>query len=217
MGLALFDLDHTLLDGDCDQMWGDFLAQNNLVNAQQYQSQKNQFYQDYLDGQLDMQAFLSFCAATLASFEPNELQQLGQEFAQYYLRPSLRQQGIDVLYTHREQGDSVLVITATNEFLASLAVESLNVDHLIASELEKSKGQFTGKPQGIPCYQSGKIERLNHWLQHQPFDLSQTTFYSDSHNDLPLLKLVAHPVVVHPDQTLLNYALNQNWPRVYWR
>lgn len=216
MALALFDLDHTLLEGDCDQLWGDFLAHQELVDAQFYQQQKNQYYQDYLDGCLDMQAFLSFCASALTQFSPDMLTTLGNEFANEWLEPRLRQKGIEALNYHRHQGDTLLVITATNRFLASQATELISVEHLIASDLEVIEDRYTGKALGTPSYREGKIKRLETWLSMHPFDLSETTFYSDSHNDLPLLNKVGRPIAVNPDELLMQHALEHHWTVLDW-
>ncbi len=216
MALAIFDLDHTLLEGDCDQLWGNFLSQKQLVDAEHYQTQKNRFYQDYLDGCLDMQAFLSFCASTLAKFSSEQLHSLGNEFAELWLKPRLRIKGIEAIEYHKSRGDTLLIITATNHYLASLAAKRLQVDQLIASELEFVDGRFTGKVFGIPSYREGKIERLNDWLKQHPFDLSEATFYSDSHNDLPLLNKVGCPIAVCPDELLMQHALKHHWTLLDW-
>ena len=240
MPLAIFDLDHTILEGDCDQLWGDFLSQQRLVDAQHYQAEKNRFYQDYLDGQLDMSQFLRFCANTLAQFSPEQLIQLAKQFEREYLKPNLRPAAIDCIKQHQARGDTLLVITATNHFLASTAIQSLGIPHLIASELECIDGRFTGRILGTPSYRDGKILRLEHWLEQMdrqqdrkqylqqdppiksaapeqyPFDLSAACFYSDSHNDLPLLQRVGKPIVVTPDSTLKNTAIKNGWPILDW-
>jgi HAD superfamily hydrolase (TIGR01490 family) len=216
MALILFDLDHTLLEGDCDQLWGDFLSDKNRVDPLSYQQQKNRFYQDYLDGRLDMLQFLSFCATALAQFAPRELQSLGSEFSEKWLKPRLRPKALETIELHKRQGDTLVIITATNRFLASHAAHLVGITHLIASELEQKEGYFTGNPLGTPCYREGKITRLNEWLQQHAFDLSEATFYSDSHNDLPLLKQVANPIAVTPDQQLAQYALHHHWTIVDW-
>lgn len=216
MALAIFDLDHTLLEGDCDQLWGDFLSQKELVDPKQYQSQKDRFYQDYLDGCLDMQAFLSFCVSTLATFSSAQLHALGNEFRERWLKPRIRARGIESVEQHRRQGDTLLIVTATNRFLASEASKLLHIDHLIASELEQSDGRYTGKVIGTPSYREGKVQRLSDWLSQHPFDLSEATFYSDSHNDLPLLKKVGHPIAVNPDLQLEQHAITHHWTILDW-
>ncbi len=216
MNLTIFDLDHTLLEGDCDQLWGDFLSQQGLVNKEEYQNQKNQFYQDYLSGQLDMQQFLSFCANTLSQFTSTELAYLGKEFAQTWLKPRLRPHALSCIEQHLTQGDDLLVITATNFFLASQALSLLPIEHLIASDLEMNNGRYTGKPVGIPPYREGKWLRLTQWLNERGQSQVNLTFYSDSHNDLALLNRVNHPVAVSPDDILLQHAQRNLWPIEHW-
>ncbi len=216
MQLAIFDLDHTLLEGDCDQLWGDFLVSQGLVDASDYQSRKNQYYQDYLDGTLDVVAFLEFSAEVLTRFSADELAHLGQQFSQDYVIPRLRQRAIAALQTHQQRGDCCLVMTATNHFLAQWATRTLSLDGLIASELEYQSQQYTGRTRGLPNYREGKVKRLLQWLQQRHFDLNQATFYSDSHNDLPLLNQVGYPVAVTPDEALKQHAIEHHWKVVDW-
>ncbi|WP_164503462.1 HAD family hydrolase [Pleionea sediminis] len=216
MRLAIFDLDHTLLEGDCDQLWGDFISEKGLVDVEFYQSQKNRYFSEYQAGQLDIQSFLEFSAKTLATFSHSELKELGKEFAQVKVKPKLRPRGIDRLQQHKENNDCCLVVTATNHFLAGWATMHLPIDGLIASELEQINGNYTGNIKGLPSYQAGKIRRLQMWLAEKPYSLQQSTFYSDSHNDLPLLREVEVPVVISPDDTLREVAQNNNWPIENW-
>lgn len=216
MKLAIFDLDHTLLEGDCDQLWGDFLVAKGLVDATDYQTQKNKYYQDYLDGTLDVEAFLQFGARVLAQFSVSQLEQLGWQFSQQYIIPRLRQEATAMLRNHQQKGDCCLVMTATNHFLARWATHTLPLDALLASELEQNNNGFTGRTSGIPNYREGKVARLNQWLNQTDVDLSQATFYSDSHNDLPLLNQVGYPVAVTPDKALKRHAIEHHWKIVDW-
>lgn len=216
MKLAIFDLDHTLLEGDCDQLWGDFLVSKGLVDATHYQTQKNKYYRDYLDGTLDVVAFLQFGARVLAQFSVSQLNQLGKQFSQQYIIPRLRQAAIATLSAHQQQGDCCLVMTATNHFLAGWATHTLSLDALLASELEHNNNGFTGRIKGVPNYRDGKVTRLNQWLKQRRFNRDQATFYSDSHNDLPLLNQVGYPVAVTPDEALKRHAIDHRWTIVDW-
>lgn len=217
MGLAIFDLDNTLIATDSDHAWGEFLTEKGIVDAQVYKEANDKFYQDYLNGSLDIMEYLAFSLAPLAQHESDQLQQWHQRFMQEKIEPVLLNKAFEKLAWHKKQGDFILIITATNRFVTAPIAERLGVDELIAIEPEVIDGRYTGRVSGIPSFKEGKVIRLNAWLEDKDYDLAETWFYSDSHNDLPLLRLVGKPVAVDPDEMLLEEAQNQNWPVISFR
>ena len=212
MALAIFDLDNTLLNGDSDHAWGEFLVNKGIVDTEHYARCNNGFYQDYQQGCLDIDAYLNFCLEVLSLHPLHQLQQWRSQFIEEKIKPMLLPKAQALIEKHRNAGDTLLIITATNQFVTSPIAELLKIKHLLASEAELIDGLYTGKPIGIPCYQSGKISRLNIWLKHTSLNLKGSTFYSDSHNDLPLLEKVDHPVAIDPDPQLHQIATQRGWP-----
>lgn len=217
MALAIFDLDNTLLNGDSDHAWGEFLIQNKIVDSATYKSRNDQFYADYKRGELDIFAYLEFALEPLTRFSNEELAKLHQQFMADSVSKMRLQKADALLQKHRDQGDFLLIITATNKFVTGPIGKALGVDDLLASDPEIIEGVYTGKVAGIPCYQEGKVSRLNHWLEGKHYTLQDSYFYSDSMNDLPLLKLVGNPVAVDADETLTAYAKAHQWPIISLR
>lgn len=217
MTLALFDLDGTLLSGDSDHSWGQFLVEKNIVDAQTYEAKNDYFYQQYLAGSLDILEYLSFSLAPLTQFSLPELTQLHDEFMLLKITPLLQEKAIDLVTEHKEQGHTTMIITATNEFVTAPIARLFGVDYLIAPTPEVINERYTGKITGIPSFQEGKVTRLNQWLEKTGNTLKDSYFYSDSHNDLPLLKLVDNPVVVDADETLKREAEQHGWPIISLR
>ena len=181
--LAIFDLDYTLLAGDSDLAWGECLCANGHVDAQQHQRLNDQFYQAYCDGKLDIDAYLQFALSAIAGKTPAELSQLHADFMQQFIQPMRLKKADALLQQHRKNGDFLLIVTATNDFITAPIAQALGVDDLIASQAEIINGVYTGKPTGIPSFQDGKVERLKQWLSDRDFSLETAYFYSDSHND----------------------------------
>lgn len=211
MNLAIFDLDNTLINGDSDHAWGEFLVERNIVNREEYAHNNDQFYRDYKLGALDINAYLNFCLKVLAEHPLKQLLTWREQFLEEKIRPMLLPKAKALIEEHRNAGDTLLIITATNRFVTEPIAQLYGIDNLLASEAEKRNGCYTGKPTGVPCYQDGKITRLNQWLKQKEHSFTHRIFYSDSHNDLPLLKLVEKPVAVDPDPQLLKYASEQGW------
>ncbi|MDH5388828.1 MAG: HAD-IB family hydrolase [Gammaproteobacteria bacterium] len=211
MALALFDLDNTLLTDDSDYLWGCFLSDKGLVDKELYEQANLRFYQEYKQGTLDIHEFLNFALTPLAENDFDKLQALHTEFMESLIRPVMTRAGQDKIKQHREQGDTIVIITATNSFVTGPIAKAFGVDHLIATEPEIIDGQYTGKVSGTPCFQQGKITKLDEWLEQTGKNLQDSYFYSDSHNDLPLLEQVAHPIAVDPDDQLRAIALERNW------
>lgn len=217
MALAIFDLDNTLLAGDSDHAWGEFLVEQGLVDREIYQQANDNFYQDYLRGTLDIFAYQTFALEPLTRFEPERLTQLHQQFMQLKIVPIMLDKARSLLARHREAGDFLLIITATNRFVTGPIATLLGVDDILATEPEMIAGRYTGNLVGTPCYQEGKVIRLNQWLKDRDQDLNGSYFYSDSRNDIPLLERVDHPVAVDADAVLTEHANTRGWSLISLR
>lgn len=212
MTLAIFDLDNTLLAGDSDHAWGEFLVQRGLVEAAWYRAKNDGFYADYCRGELNVIAYSEFVFSVLVREEATTLAAWHQEFMREKVSQMILPKARELLLKHREAGHRLLIITATNRFITAPIAVELGVDELLATEPEMRDGRYTGKVAGIPCYQHGKIERLQQWLQENNETVEGAWFYSDSRNDIPLLEFVAHPVAVDPDEALRAHAASNSWP-----
>lgn len=217
MSLAIFDLDHTLLNGDSDHAWGEFLVRHNIVEPAFYQQQNDHFYEQYKNSTLDMMEYLAFVLEPLSRFTVEELELLHRQFMQEFVAPMRQRKADELLRKHREQGDFLLIITATNRFVTAPIARALGVDDLLATDPERIGNRYTGKVSGIPCYREGKVQRLQHWMEETDHTLEDSYFYSDSINDLPLLEVVTHPCVVDADERLLAEARQRNWPEISLR
>ncbi|MFO1419133.1 MAG: HAD family hydrolase [Methylotetracoccus sp.] len=217
MSLAIFDLDNTLLAGDSDYLWGQFLVERGLVDRLQYEETNARFYRDYAAGNLDISKFLEFALRPLADNDPDALFDWRRRFVDEKIRPILLPAAHRLIERHRERGDVLLVITATNSFVTEPIVDLYGISHLIATTPEFVDGRYTGRYLGTPCFQGGKVTRLNEWLAARSEVLDGSWFYSDSHNDQPLLDLVDNPVAVDPDATLAAIATSRGWPIISLR
>ncbi len=217
MTLAIFDLDNTLLGGDSDNLWGEFLCEQGLVDSAGYAEQNNQFYRDYQRGELDIDAYLRFALGSLRGYSMETLQAWHRDFMRLKIEPIRLPAAEALIDKHRRQGHQLLIITATNEFITRPIAKALGIDQLLACEGEIVDGRYTGEPAGIPSYHAGKVTRLENWLVEMGVSMTGAYFYSDSHNDLPLLELVDNPVVVDPDDTLLARAKEAGWPVISLR
>ncbi|MFB9867411.1 histidinol-phosphatase [Vreelandella sulfidaeris] len=211
MSLAIFDLDNTLLSTDSDHAWGEFLLEQGAVDPIAYREANERFMADYNAGTLDMAAFLAMALKPLADNSPEQLSAWHQQFMISKIEPHILPKAEELLARHRTRGDTLLIITATNRFITAPIAERLGVDHLIAVNPEVKEGRYTGRVSGIPSYREGKVTRLQQWLEDQNMSMEGAWFYSDSHNDLPLLENVEHPVAVDPDDTLRKVAEERQW------
>jgi|TARA_B110000977_G_scaffold44932_1_gene61131 HAD superfamily hydrolase (TIGR01490 family) len=211
MALAIFDLDNTLIAGDSDHGWGEFLVANDKVDANHYQRMNDQFYVDYEAGCLDILAYLEFSLAPLAATSMEELAALHLKFMQQIISPLRLPKAEALIEQHRQAGDRLLVITSTNRFIVEPICQALGIDELLATDPEIIDGRYTGKIVGTPTYQEGKVERLKLWLSENNETLAGSYFYSDSINDLPLLLEVDKPVAVDPDDSLSAEAASRGW------
>lgn len=218
--LALFDLDNTLLAGDSDFEWGQFLIQEGVLDRELHQAVNEQFYEDYKAGTLDINAFLEFQLKPLSRHPRVQLDAWHAKYMETKVRPMMTDKSRALVEKHRQQGDLMLIITATNSFVTRPIAEEFGIEHLIGTDPEQIGGEFTGRVTGIPSFKEGKVTRLQQWLQDRGQtmqDFDATWFYSDSHNDLPLMKLVDHPVAANPDPQLKAYAEANGWPIISLR
>lgn len=210
----MFDLDHTLLDGDSDYLWGRFMVEEGIVNTQYYERENQRFYAQYQAGKLDIYAYCRFAFKPLAETELNELYRLRKKFVDQRIKRLILPKARDLLEQHRRQGNHLLIITSTNQFVAQPIAKELGVNTLIATEPEFTNGCYTGELHGTPCFKEGKVTRLFAWLKETNNDLANSWFYSDSHNDIPLLEIVTHPVAVDADSRLSEHARMKGWPLI---
>lgn len=217
MSLAIFDLDNTLIAGDSDHLWGEFLIAQKLVDEMDYRRQNDQFYLDYQNGTLDIQVYLNFALEPLSRLRMSELTELHRQFMIEKIAPIMLPKAQKLITDHRNQGHTLMIITATNRFVTEPIASLLGISHLLASEPEMVEDRYTGKTTGVPCFQGGKVIRLQQWLEHHDETLSDSYFYSDSANDIPLLDLVTYPVAVDPDPRLAAHANQQGFPVISLR
>ena len=215
MPLAIFDLDNTLLAGDSDYLWGQFLGELGVVDRASYERENERFYQDYREGRLDIMAFLAFSLRPLSEHPRAQLDLWHDRFMREKIEPLISTAAENLVMRHREAGDTLMIITATNAFVTAPIAERLDIPHLIATEPEAHNGRYTGRVAGVPSFRDGKVTRLEQWLALNEASLDDAWFYSDSHNDLPLLELVTHPVAVDPDTKLAAHAQNKGWPVIH--
>jgi HAD superfamily hydrolase (TIGR01490 family) len=218
VSLALFDLDNTLLAGDSDHEWGQFLVDLGIVDRSEYEALNHRFYEQYKAGTLDIREFCRFSFAPLAAHPLDQLHGWREQFMRERIEPMIAPGARRLLMKHREAGDALVIITATNRFVTEPIAHLLGVEHLLATEPHFERGCYTGELEGVPCFQGGKVTRLEQWLNTQPhLTLDGSWFYSDSHNDLPLLERVAYPVAVDPDETLAETAQARGWKQISLR
>ncbi len=217
MSLAIFDLDNTLIADDSDYLWGQFLVDQGIVDKAYYEATNAKFYDDYKQGNLDIAEFLHFSLQPLAMNDPTDLYRWRSQFIDMIIRPLLLKPAQELIEKHRMRGDTLMVITATNRFVTEPIVKLYGIDILLATTPDKVDGRYTGTFSGIPCFQEGKVKLLEEWLRKSSESLVNSWFYSDSHNDLPLLKRVDNPVAVDPDEKLSVYARQANWPIISLR
>ncbi len=217
MALAIFDLDNTLLGGDSDYLWGQFLVEQGIVDGPKYERENQRFYDEYKAGTLDIFEFLRFSLRPLAEHDMAELDAWHQQFMREKIAPIMLPKARELLQRHRDQGDFLLIITATNRFVTAPIAEAFGVDEMLATDPQIQGGRYSGEVEGTPCFQQGKVTRLNQWLAQTGQNLAGSWFYSDSCNDIPLLELVEHPVAVDADETLSAHAELRGWQQISLR
>jgi HAD superfamily hydrolase (TIGR01490 family) len=220
MRLALFDLDNTLLTGDSDFEWGQFLVERGVVEREAYEAQNRAYYEQYVAGTLDIHEYLGFALRPLADHSPEELERWHGEFMRTRVLRMITPAARALVRRHLHAAELCAIITATNSFVTAPIAREFAIEHLIATEPERREGRFTGRVAGTPCFRAGKLARLDQWLAglgRRLGDFEASTCYSDSHNDLPLLERVTRPVAVDPDETLAREAERRGWERISLR
>lgn len=216
MNLALFDLDGTLIPKDSDHAFGEFVITLGWADAASFRRRNDGFYEDYLAGRLDIDAYVDFATSPWRGRSEAELQRATQRFLDIVVKPMLHPQALALVRRHQQAGDRVAVVTATNEFVTRPIARLFGVDELIATDLERdAQGRVTGRIAGVPSFREGKITRVQAWLAASGqtlADFERSTFYSDSTNDLPLLECVSDPVATNPGPELERFALERGWP-----
>ena len=217
MNLAIFDLDNTLLDGDSDYNWGLYLVKKGYLDESEYKEQNQKFFEEYQAGKLDIFAFAEFQFQFLKNNTRKFLNEVRSDYINEIIKPMILKKAVDLVRQHKEAGDRLLIITATNSFITKPIGELFGIDELIGTDPEEHLGEFTGKVSGTPSFKEGKVTRLFDWMDEKSqklADFEKIFFYSDSHNDLALLELVTNPVVVNGDKILLEKAQEKNWPKL---
>ena len=220
MNLALFDLDNTILAGDSDYNWSRFLIQEGYLDGAIHAEKNEKFYADYKAGTLDIYAFVEFQFKPLARNPRTVLNQLLKKYVEEVIKPMITEKARVLVKRHQEEGDLIIVITATNSFITKPIAELFGIENLIGTDPEEKEGEFTGKVSGLPSFKEGKVARLEAWLKNKKLSLAsfeKSYFYSDSHNDLPLMQKVTHPVAVDSDDVLSEYAKSKGWPQISLR
>lgn len=212
MPVTLFDLDNTLITNDSDYLWGKFLVDEKIVDAAEYEEKNRQFFEDYEQGTLDIDQYLKFSLKPLSEHPLDTLYQWRQKFVDTIIQPIIAPGTASLLDKHRNNQDTLVIISATNLFITQPIADLLGVPHILSTSPEIIDGRYTGNYTGIATFKEGKVTALNEWLTTRQLDLTGSTFYSDSHNDLPLLEQVDHPVAVNPDEQLFKIAHERNWP-----
>ncbi|MDD4928095.1 MAG: HAD-IB family hydrolase [Gallionella sp.] len=214
MNLALFDLDNTLLNGDSDFEWSQFLIRIGILDRELFEVKNLGFYNQYKAGTLDIHEFLDFQLKPLSRHSRKTLDEWHQQFMTEDVMPMITDKSRGLVEAHRAAGDVCVIITATNSFVTRPIAREFGIEHLIATEPEQREGEFTGRVAGVPCFREGKIVRLDSWLKERDWTLdsfADSTFYSDSLNDLPLMCKVKKPVAANPDETLRAHAMRHDW------
>lgn len=217
MPLAIFDLDETLIHGDCASLWSEQMVRLEWVDAESFLRKDQQLMQAYAEGQLAMEDYMAFSLEPVAGRTPEEVDFLVAPWVEDYIEPIIFSDATRTIARHRAAGDRILIISASAVFLVQAIADRLGVDEVLAINLEVAHGVYSGRTEGVLTYREGKVTRLAQWLHEQGESLDGASFYSDSRNDLPLLLKVAHPQVVNPDPVLRAHAEQAGWPIHEWR
>ena len=214
--LIIFDLDNTLIEGDSDRNWGQFLVEEKLV-SEDYLLESEKFYNSYYDGNLDIDSFLNFCLKPLKNNQMDKLIDIRKKFIDTKIKPIIRDKAMRAVLGEIKKNNKVIIATATNSFVTRPIAELFSVKELIATEFEIIDNKFTGEVKGVPCFREGKLGKVNEWLESQSYNLSDATFYTDSFNDIPLLERVGKAIVVDGDDKLTLLAKKNGWECVSFK
>jgi HAD superfamily hydrolase (TIGR01490 family) len=214
--LIIFDLDNTLIEGDSDRNWGQFLVEEKLV-SEDYLLESEKFYNSYYDGNLDIDSFLNFCLKPLKNNQMDKLIDIRKKFIDTKIKPIIRDKAMIAVLGEIKKNNKVVIATATNSFVTRPIAELFSVKELIATEFEIINNKFTGKVKGVPCFREGKLDKVNEWLKSHNYNLSDATFYTDSFNDLPLLEKSGKSIVVDGDDKLTLVAKENGWECISFR
>ena len=214
MALVFFDLDETLIAGDSDYEWGNYLVSIGKVNGEFYETENERYYQEYREGKLDIFEFLQFALEPLAKYSYEELCKWREKYIKHRIEPLIKSKGLDLVEQHRNAGDFLILITATNSFITDPIKDLFKIKTLIATEPAMVDGRFTGAVAGTPCFGNGKVSRVKEWLASNTLSLKGSFCYSDSRNDIPLLELVDHPIAVDADEELTAHAKRKGWKQL---
>ncbi|MGE8498823.1 MAG: HAD family hydrolase [Pseudomonas sp.] len=217
MALAIFDLDETLIGGDCASLWSEEMARQGWVDGESFLKRDHELMTLYAEGKLAMEDYMAFSLSPLVGRTEEEVAFIVEPYVEDVIEPIFYSDATRCLATHRKAGDRILIISASAHFLVSAIAARLGVEDVLAIDLEQQHGCYSGRTQGVLTYREGKVTRLNAWLQEQGETLEGAYFYSDSRNDLPLLQQVPHPHVVNPDPALRAHAEQAGWPILSWR
>ena len=217
MALAIFDLDETLIDGDCSSLWCAQMAAQGWVDGESFIRKDAELMALYAEGKLAMEDYMAFSLSPLVGRTPEEVSFIVEPYVEDVIEPILYTDATRCLAKHREAGDRLLIISASAHFLVSAIAEHLNIDDVLAIDLHEEHGHYSGKTEGVLTYREGKVTRLFAWLEEQGESLEGAYFYSDSRNDLPLLQRVDNPRAVNPDPVLREHAEREGWPVLSWR
>ena len=212
MNIALFDLDNTLINGDSDHEWGNYLVENNYVDSKSYKEKNNMFFEEYKKGTLCPREFALFSYEPLTKYSYKTLLEIREKFFKDKILPLILPKAIDLVNHHKKNGDIVAIVTATNSFISKVSANFFQITHLLASEPEFINNKFTGNLQGEPCYQEGKVYKVKEWIKKNNFsNYDEIYFYTDSHNDLQLMEYCTIPIAVDPDENLNRISVKNKW------
>ena len=212
MNIVLFDLDNTLIKGDSDHEWGNFLVENDFVDAKLYKKKNDMFFDQYKKGSLCPKEFALFSYAPLTKYKYSDLLKMRKDFFKKKILPLILPKAIDLVNLHKDNNDIIAIVTSTNSFISRVSADFFNIDHLLASEPELINNKFTGKLSGEPCYQEGKVSKVVNWINTNNLsNFKEIFFYTDSHNDLKLMEYCTKPIAVDPDITLKKISIERNW------
>jgi HAD superfamily hydrolase (TIGR01490 family) len=213
--LTIFDLDNTLLAGDSDRAWGQYIVEKKIV-SDDFLIESEKFYNSYYEGDLDIDGFLAFCLKPLTENKLSELLELRKGFVEDKIKPMMLEEAVRTVKKKKLEGP-VIIATATNSFVTRPIADLFEIKDLIATEFVIKDNEFNGEVDGIPCFREGKVKKVEEWVNANGYDLSSATFYSDSFNDLPLLQKVERAIVVDGDNKLIEQAKNNGWECISFR